>query len=39
MDAAREAAVSRMHGGIRFRAAIAAASNRICVGKRVRTIC
>jgi hypothetical protein len=40
MDAAREAAVSRMYGGIHFRAAIDRGLEQgICVGRRVRTIC
>jgi hypothetical protein len=40
MDAAREAAVSRMYGGIHFRAAIDRGLEQgICVGRRVRAIC
>jgi hypothetical protein len=40
MDAAREAAVSRMYGGIHFRAAIDRGLDQgFCVGRRVRTLC
>jgi hypothetical protein len=39
-DAAREAAVSRMYGGIHFRAAIDRGLEQgFCVGSRVRALC